>query len=929
MDRDRIQQIQDIFGRALERDPAERAAFLDRECAGDATLRQALDRLFDADRAAASVFQNVVRSATQEMVKAPDRAGLMLGPYRLLRELGRGGMGAVWLAERADQAYTAQVAIKLVHGGFAHPDLERRFRAERQILADLQHPNIARLLDGGDAPDGTPYIVMEFIAGDPITVWANRHQLDLRARLELFLRVCDAVQHAHGSLVVHRDIKPSNILVGDDGVPKLVDFGIAKPLAPGAGSETTALVRPMTPSYASPEQIRGERITVATDVYALGVLLYELFTGELPFSAQGTFTPDLQRQVLEQEARAPSTVLQRASVPGSASAGISARALAGDLDNIVLKALRKEAGERYGSVDQLSDDVRRHLAGQPVLARPATASYRLRKFVLRNRAGVATATAAMLTLIVFAAFHTTRLTRERDIANRERVTAEQVSGFLVNLFRSADPTQTMGEAVTADTLLAAGRQRLDTALAGEPAVRARLLAAIGGAYLNLGRFTESKSILGEALALTESTEGPASARVADILNTYSVAYSRLGHQDTALQLAARALPIREAMGDTVALAVALQRLGGLHVENRDYPPAGPLLARALALQEAVLGPNSAEVASTLQTISALRLRTADERGAMQVLERALAIRRALGAARRDPQVATLLMNMAVAQLRLDNRDSARVLYEQTIEIREAVFGPDHALVLTAVRDYANLLGQLGEYDLARTHLDRVLAGYRRVYGENHNQVANALMNIAHIYNRRGDYSAALPWYRQSIAVYEKVLPADNENLYYPINALAFALNDLSRYSEAEALLRRALAITEKAVGPDHPQSGFTLNGLGRSAAGQGRIAEARSHYSRAAAILEKALGPDHVNLMDPIENLAALESGQRNFAEAARLYERGLRLAEKRYAVQDPQLASYLENYARALRGGGDSVRASSLEQRARTIRGSAPKPGG
>jgi predicted Ser/Thr protein kinase len=391
---ERWQQIQQLFDSALEREAKERDAFLDLACRGDQTLRQDVEFFIGLDEQAGDflwepILLGGVGKCGAEAAEV-SMVGRRFGAYRIVRELGRGGMGAVYLAERADEQFEKQVAIKIVRRGVDNEELRRRFRREPQILARLDHPNIARLLDGGVSEDGLPYFVMEYVEGVAINEYCRRRELNTTERLELFLRVCDAVQHAHRNRVVHRDLKPGNILVGVDGAPKLLDFGIARLLQPGVDQAVATAdgLRPMTPAYASPEQARGGEIAATSDVYSLGVTLYELLTGKLPYRLVNASAEELARAICEQEPEKPS----------AASKSPRGR-LAGELDDIVLMALRKEPERRYASVEQLAEDIRRHLAGHPVVARGESPGYRARKFLRRHRAGVAAAAFILLALL--------------------------------------------------------------------------------------------------------------------------------------------------------------------------------------------------------------------------------------------------------------------------------------------------------------------------------------------------------------------------------------------------------------------------------------------------------------------------------------------------------------------------------------------------
>ncbi|MCI0621868.1 MAG: serine/threonine protein kinase, partial [Acidobacteria bacterium] len=408
---ERWQRVKELFQTAVEGGANQRAAFLEESCAGDPALRTQVEALIASHEGApgfleAPAFE--VAPTTLEDDEAALMIGRRIGPYELVREIGHGGMGAVYLAVRADEEYKKQVAIKLVKRGMDTDTILRRFRNERQILANLDHPHIAKLLDGGTTSDGLPYFVMDYVEGLPIDVYCDTHKLPTLERLKLFRTVCSAVHYAHQNHVVHRDLKPSNIFVAADGVPKLLDFGIAKLLNPDFPSqmvESTATLRFMTPDYASPEQVRGEKLAPASDVYSLGVLLYELLTGHRPYRLGSRAPSEVVRIICEEEPEKPSTVISRVEdvsgsdgtlrlTPESVSQTREGhpeklrRHLAGDLDNIVLMALRKEPNRRYASVEQFSEDVRRHLAGLPVIARKDTLSYRATKFIKRNKASV-------------------------------------------------------------------------------------------------------------------------------------------------------------------------------------------------------------------------------------------------------------------------------------------------------------------------------------------------------------------------------------------------------------------------------------------------------------------------------------------------------------------------------------------------------------
>lgn len=487
-----------------------------------------------------------------------------IGPYHIVKELGRGGMGLVYLAQRNIDAHTQQtVALKVIKRGMDSDAIVRRFKQERALLATLDHPHIARLLDGGTTEDGRPYFVMEYIQGQPITTYCDQHKLSVDERLILFETVCEAIQYAHQRLIVHRDLKPSNILVTETGIVKLLDFGIAKVLDEeeavyGTVAPLTVTgIRPLTPHYASPEQIRGEAITTASDVYVLGVLLYELLVGQRPYTAR--LRRDLERVIVDQEVTRPSTaVLHAASRVDTAdstwilearqvNADQLRRRLRGDVDSIVLKALAKDVDRRYGSAQVLASDVRRHLAGLPIEAQPDRLAYRMRKFVQRNRWGVALTAVFLLMIVSFSTLYTVRVTAERNRVAAEAEKTAEIAYFLEDLFNFALGA---GNRNVADTLLAktvlqqAARELKDDASwEDQPEIYALLKVKLGTAFLNLGRYNEAYRFLHEGLAIQDSVldaDDPEIVYTLDLLATY---YSTMDSVYAFAEIADRAAQI--------------------------------------------------------------------------------------------------------------------------------------------------------------------------------------------------------------------------------------------------------------------------------------------------------------------------------------------------------------------------------------------------
>ncbi|MBS0591091.1 MAG: serine/threonine protein kinase, partial [Proteobacteria bacterium] len=649
---ERWQKIGDIFDRVADLPPSQRNGLLDQLCAEDPALRESIESLLRADAAAAG-FDHGFDSARVAAVRAWDEeagetVGHGIGAWRVVRELGRGGMGVVLLVDRADGQYEQRAALKLIKRGMDSEAILARFLRERQILARLDHPHIARLLDGGIADDGRPFFVMEYVEGLPLIDYCNAHAADVASRIELFVQVCAAVQFAHGRLVVHRDIKPTNILVTAQGEAKLLDFGIAKLTNARSADTVTALWRdsPLTPAYAAPEQLRGEAASVASDVYALGGVLYELLAGKRPFGSNDAPTLEEMRRLVETTPPpAPSAVVVRdAPVPG--------KVLRGDLDTIVLKAMQRDPARRYATVEALAADLHRYRQGLPISARRDSATYRVGKFIGRHRLGVA---ASVAFVVVLMAGVVLALWQERQKA-REAQAAQEVTNFLVGLFAGADPELTRGSRLSAQDLLDQGSEKLNAQADIGPLVRARLLHTIAHTYAALGLY------------------------------------------DRALPLARQALALRRAQGGNASLdsAESADELGTIHLSKGEYDKAEPLLREALQTQRDALAADAPAVIASLGNVAALMQDRGDFAGADRLYRQALdASGRRFGEdsaehARRLDDYATNLDN-------LGRRTDAEAAYRRALAIREKRFGPDSAEAAVSLQNLGVHLDQDGDY----------------------------------------------------------------------------------------------------------------------------------------------------------------------------------------------------------------------------------------
>jgi serine/threonine-protein kinase len=800
---ERWRRLQEVFHGAAGLEAAQQAAYLDSACAGDFELRKEAEALLSSSREAAGLAEAVRRAAAGALADAPP-LGTRVGPYRIVRELGQGGMGRVFLALRDDDQFQRRVAVKVAHAAQA-PELLSRFRSERQILAALDHPNMARLLDGGTTEEGVPYLVLEYVEGEPIDRHCDSRQLSIPERVQLFRAVCAAVHYAHQNLVVHRDLKPANVLVTADGTPKLLDFGIAKLLKPEllaqAPALTTSLHRPMTPEYASPEQVRGEPITTASDVYSLGVLLYELLTGCRPLSLDGQSPTGIERIVSEVEPPPPSAAVLR---PPERADGRTAeersrsratsperlrRMLEGDLDNIVLMALRKAPTRRYTSAEHLAEDLRRHFEGLTVRARKDTIRYRTGKFVRRHRYSLALAAGFFVLVTGFGVnrAHLARaLAAERDQARQEAETAGRVSSFLQDVFRLADPDEEHGQAVTAREILDRAVDRLGEQGQERPEIRAALLDTMGNVYRHLGLYSRAEPLLEDALAQRRASLGE-------------------DHLDTAR---------------------SLLHLGQLRGEQSRSAEAEDLLRRAVAVRERRLGPAHPEVAEGLHALG-IALRYQGKRAeAESVLRRALTLREA--ALTDGPEVADTLDRLAEVLDDKGELSDAEALAHRALAIARRRPGEhvDTARYLARLGDILRREGDLGR---AEPLLRDALAIRRRLLGPDHPSIALNLDGLANVLRDRGEVEAAEPLYRQAIDIYRQVVAEDHLGLATVRADLGALLVDRGRLDEAEEMLQRTLDARRR-LGEDNPYTLASRDGLARIAQARGDLATAETLY---------------------------------------------------------------------------------------------------
>ena len=838
LDDQRWRRVNELFEGASALPEGERSDYLLAQCAGDQLLRDEIESLLWFSPVAENL-EGAVSLALGEaaaMVSPEARSLERVGPYRLLNEIGRGGMGRVYLAERDGDDFQQRVAVKVVRG-LIGVDGMRRFRAERRILASLEHPCIARLIDGGTTPTGVPYLVMEYVEGLAIDAHCRAAQMSIRDRVALFCRVCDAVSYAHRRLVVHRDLKPSNILVTADGTPKLLDFGIAKLLdendATDAMLATSPSMRMLTPEYASPEQVRGQTITTSSDVYSLGVLLFGLLSGARPYTFASRSPDEIARVVCEQEPPRPS----------SQANAETATALRGDLDTIVLAALQKDPHRRYGSVDQLADDLRRYLGGHPVLAQPATWRYLVARFVGRNRAGVAV---AALILLLIAGFATALAAYARRAAY-ERDTAQQITQFMGELFQAVNPAEAQGNTVTVREILDRGAGRIRAQFAARPDLRARLLQEMGAASSSLSVTEPAQELLAESLAVRRASGDTDSLETADTMWRLARSYLQFGgggRVADAEPLTREALAIRRRRLGPRAPEVAdsLNQLGRvIDVQGGRWLDVEPLLQEAIDIWRETIGPDHPRLHSALMQLGLGRQAQGDVAGAEVAVREALRIARLEG----EDTPSTAVSKMALAGIfgARGLMGDAEAMYREAVATESKIHGADHIATQTAIGRLGRAIRQQGRLQEAEPVFREVIANWRKRPGAG-GPMYEALTDLGALLEDTGRLAEAEACFREAVEVARAKFAPNAPAIADTQHALADHLEVQGRAEEALVLADAVLATRRKQLGEAHPKVAATILVRARALAALGRTTDAEVAFRDATGRMNVA-PPEH------------------------------------------------------------------------------------
>ena len=845
---ERWAELDALFEKAVELPADEVDAYCRSVCGADDELHDLLQELVASAEGSDETVRQSISKAARDIVSVPLLTGGRVGAYLLEDLIGRGGMGDVYLASRADGAFDKKVAIKVVHSRRVADRLATQFRQERKVLASLRHPSIPALIDAGQLDDGRLYFISDYIDGIPISDYCDNHHLSTESRLALLERVGEALQHAHNNLVLHLDIKPENVLVQDDGTPCLLDFGIARLM-----SDKARDYRAFTPRYASPEQILGDRLTAASDVFSLGALMVRTLVGEPPFRT-ARFAPS-------------ETILaERKQFTQRNSALDKLTGLDPDIRAIALKALSENPADRYANVESFLRDIKRYRLGFPVSARPKTFTYWFGKYVRRHRLAIVVVAAIVAILVAFAM-------REFDLrqqaqqastaAAMEAETSRRVSDFMIELFEISNPGETSGNTVTARELLDGGAARIKEELSDQPLIQTRLMRVMGAVYDQLGLYPEAESLLDDAVTLRDAALEEDDAELGRMLTELGINHLRQNKLDQAAEVLFRGFEIRQReFGEHHdAIAHSLTFIGVLHTLRGDYDDAEASLLRALSIYEELHGPE-------------------------------------------HPALAETVGNLANAYFRTGRIEESIELNKRAISLLEINKGPDHPAIAMRIDNLGSVYYGSGRFQEAAEHLQRALAIRENVLSPKHPLLASNLANLANVYSALGEYERSESMLLRALAIREEVLGPTHPHVISNLGNLGALYVNWDQLDKAEDFLLRSDRLRAEVYEPDHPRIATSKINLGLMYIKLGRLGEAEAALTAANAILESKVTDDHLYRITTDWKLATIYAETGRIDEARGLFEKVLPVWQAR-PDEDSDKADMLRDYEAFIRDHG------------------------
>lgn len=886
MNTERWQKIGILFEEALKMKEPERTEFLKSACDDDNEMLEEVRSLIEADTNVPSVLKDNVESIN--ITHGTDYEGKIIGKYKIIRQIAVGGMGSVFLAERADGQFEQKVALKIIKPGMSSDEIIKRFQFERQILARLQHPNIARLYDGGLTDDNLPYFTMEYVEGETIDEYCDKNNLSVEERLRLFTKVCKAILYAHRNLVIHRDLKPGNIFIKKDGTVKLLDFGIAKVFTEDDLPEQPALTRTglhiMTPEYASPEQIKGDPVTTSTDIYSLGLILYKLLTGENAYEIKNTSAIELEKIICHTKPQKPSTLIKtlqtrdnikttRISSERKTQTDKLIKKLSGDLDNICLMALRKEPERRYPSVERFQRDIINYLEERPVWARQSTIRYRTRKFVSRHRISVISAALLFLIVALLTTFYMIQLRKERDKAELESQKAKEVAGFLKDIFKLSDPYEARGDTITVRELLDKGSFKIHRELSDQPDVKATMLNIMGQVYENLGLYEKSEALLKEALDIR-----------------------------------------RKIKYNNIDVGKSLNSLGQLYLTKGEYEKAKPLLEEALSVYENLSETNYENYADAIDNSAWYSNVTGNYNRSDSLY--ALAIKVLKENSKDKNEMLFVTMNDLALNYHEEGKyEESESLFKETLELQKKLYGEKpHPEVSTTTYNLAELLRDRGNYDEAERMFKSSLKMDIQLNGQEHPDVAYSLQGLASIYRLEGNFKEAEKLYLQVLSMRKKFLGDEHPDVAYATYNVGLLFYSEEKYDSSKKYFMQALTMHRKLNGANHPSVAKCLEKLSYIEFKNEKLNKAENLIRHSIEINKESIGEDNISYANNLLVLSMIKSAINEYDTVAVLNSEVLKTTKEVMGTDEsPFMANCLKVMAKLAINENHYTKADSL----------------